>query len=188
MTGMTGTFTHMAPEVFFATEGYSEKADIFSSAVCMVHLISGEQAYTATDAQWRPEILARRVALEGYRAPLERKIKHKDMRDLVTRMWAHDPLKRPSSSECAAELEAMLDTVTSWSLKPLALLKRTFSPASSNGDHHGAHQRRFSGSFRSLERAGSFLGHAASFSLGRTPFRETSQSIGRTPDTSQSLH
>ncbi|KAJ1471912.1 kinase-like domain-containing protein, partial [Baffinella frigidus] len=33
MTGMTGTLSHMAPEVFIATPSYSEKADVFSSAV-----------------------------------------------------------------------------------------------------------------------------------------------------------
>ena len=167
MTGMTGTLSHMAPEVFFATEGYSEKADIFSAAVCMVHLISGEQTYTATDAQWRPELLARRVAIEGHRAPLDLKIKTKDMRDLVTRMWAHDPLKRPSSSECAVELEAMLAAVASRSLKPLALLKRTFNsaPSSPQGEPHGVLPRSSSGS--SLGRAGSLLGWAATFSFRR---------------------
>jgi serine/threonine protein kinase len=41
MTGMTGTFTHMAPEVFTNTPSYSEKADIFSAAICMVFLVSG---------------------------------------------------------------------------------------------------------------------------------------------------
>ena len=28
---------HMAPEVFLCEQDYSEKADIFSAAVCMVH-------------------------------------------------------------------------------------------------------------------------------------------------------
>ncbi|KAJ1470043.1 kinase-like domain-containing protein, partial [Baffinella frigidus] len=66
-----GIFTHMAPEVFDASAIYSETSDIFSAAVCMVHLITGEHAY-AGDAELRqPELLARRVALEGYRAPLE---------------------------------------------------------------------------------------------------------------------
>ncbi|KAJ1469650.1 kinase-like domain-containing protein, partial [Baffinella frigidus] len=63
MTGMTGTFTHMAPEVLDATEEgycYSETADVFSGAVCMVHLITGEHAYLATVTEWRPETLARR--------------------------------------------------------------------------------------------------------------------------------
>mmetsp|Transcript_64207 Transcript_64207/g.147126 ORF Transcript_64207/g.147126 Transcript_64207/m.147126 type:complete len:457 (+) Transcript_64207:69-1439(+) len=128
MTGMTGTFTHMAPEVFTATAGYSEKADIFSGAVCMVNLISGDHAYAA-ETVWcksRPELLARRVALEGYRPSLERKIKNTDMQDLLTRMWAQEPSKRPTAAECEVELEALLATVTSRSRKPLAVIKRAF--------------------------------------------------------------
>jgi len=35
---LRGTLPHMAPEVFTATRSYSEKADIFSAAVCMVTL------------------------------------------------------------------------------------------------------------------------------------------------------
>ena len=60
---MAGTFLHMAPEVFNATASYSEKADIFSAAVCMVHLISGEHAYAADPDLLQPELLARRVCL-----------------------------------------------------------------------------------------------------------------------------
>ncbi|KAJ1482085.1 kinase-like domain-containing protein [Baffinella frigidus] len=134
MTGMTGTFTHMAPEVFTATAGYSEKADIFSGAVCMVHLISGENAYAA-ETGWcalRPELMARRVALEGYRPSLERKVKKKNMQDLLKRMWSQEPSKRPTAAECEVELEALLATVTSRSRKPFAFFKRTFSSAPSS--------------------------------------------------------
>ncbi|KAJ1469398.1 hypothetical protein T484DRAFT_1851964, partial [Baffinella frigidus] len=59
----------------------------------------------------RPELLARRVALEGYRAPLEHTIKKKDMRDLLTRMWAHEAAQRPSAAECSVALAALLAAV-----------------------------------------------------------------------------
>ncbi|KAJ1484956.1 kinase-like domain-containing protein [Baffinella frigidus] len=129
MTGVTGTMSHMAPEVLFASDGYSEKADVFSAAVCMVHLITGKQAYTAAQTQeWSPETLARRVALEGYRAPLEHRIKNKDMRDLLSSMWAHDPRERPSAAQCEVELVALLATVREkGSLSPFATLRRSFS-------------------------------------------------------------
>jgi len=168
MTGMTGTFTHMAPEVLFATAGYSEKADIFSCAVCMVHLISGEHTYAA-DAVWcasQPELLARRVALEGYRAPLEHKIK-KDMQDLLTRMWAHEPSHRPSAAECGVELAALLATVKS---KPpssplAAVLRRLHTSSPKGGDIGGgasplAAIRRFS-AFSSSPRGSSYSPIAA---------------------------
>ena len=133
MTGVTGTFTHMAPEVYNATI-YSEKVDIFSAAVCMVHLLSGVNAYPASAIEWNasPELVARRVALEGYRAPLENKVKNTDMRELLARMWAQDPAERPSAAQCEEELASLLAAVEAGqaSCTPMALLKRTLaSPA-----------------------------------------------------------
>ncbi|KAJ1466537.1 hypothetical protein T484DRAFT_1861386 [Baffinella frigidus] len=34
------------------------------------------------------------------------------MRDLLSRMWAHDPRERPCAAQCVVELEALLATVT----------------------------------------------------------------------------
>jgi hypothetical protein len=64
----------MAPEVFTATASYSEKADIFSAAVCMVHLITGEEAYDQgllhqMRIAARPDMLARKVALNPKQKP-----------------------------------------------------------------------------------------------------------------------
>jgi len=130
MTGMTGTFTHMAPEVFNASASYSEKADIFSAAVCMVLLISGEPAYSG-EAAWfdsRPDLMARRVALEGYRAPLESTIKHARVRDLLTRMWAQEASARPSAAQCEEEFVALLAKTKAKSLfNPIKVLTRTLS-------------------------------------------------------------
>mmetsp|Transcript_9817 Transcript_9817/g.24035 ORF Transcript_9817/g.24035 Transcript_9817/m.24035 type:complete len:492 (+) Transcript_9817:56-1531(+) len=128
--GMKRTLPHMAPEVFSATAGYSDKSDIFSAAVCMVHLLSGEHAYAGEAELREPELLARRVALEGYRAPLENRIKNVDMRELVVRMWDHEASERPSAAECVLELVALLATATTKSLNPLTVLKRslTFTP------------------------------------------------------------
>jgi len=41
MTGKTGTFTHMAPEVFLE-QHYTVSADIFSASICMVNMICGQ--------------------------------------------------------------------------------------------------------------------------------------------------
>jgi serine/threonine protein kinase len=130
MTGMTGTFMHMAPEVYNATAGYTEKADIFSAAICIVELISGEHAYVAESEQVlrRPEILTLRVCLDRYRPSLESKIKKTDMRDLVTRMWAHEASERPSAAQCEVELVALLATVTAKaSHNPIAAIKKAFA-------------------------------------------------------------
>jgi len=105
MTGMTGSFTHMAPEVFLGVDNYTAQADVFSAAVCSVCMVTGEPAYS-TDAdkyEKHPDVLARRVAVEGYRCSLGN-LKLQPLAALVREMWAGEPAQRPTASAAASRL------------------------------------------------------------------------------------
>jgi hypothetical protein len=179
MTGLTGTFSHMAPEVFTATASYSEKADIFSAAVCMVFLVSGERAYSGELAWFdsRPDLLARRVALEGYRAPLESAIKNKQLRDLLTRMWAQEASARPSATQCEEELVALLAKTernkAKFLLNPIKEFTRALSFSSPSFSPTSVLMRTFSFSPTSP--------------LAASPSREPESPVVAQPQFSQSL-
>mmetsp|Transcript_67212 Transcript_67212/g.154372 ORF Transcript_67212/g.154372 Transcript_67212/m.154372 type:complete len:505 (-) Transcript_67212:46-1560(-) len=141
MTGQTGTLAYMAPEVLVGTGqggfSYDEKADVFSAAVCMRSMVTGEDAYEPEFAAGHgADITARRVALEGFRMPLTQ-VKFAPLAKLIAQMWAHDPELRPGAGHCAAQLGMLLTSVASTSLKPLALVQRTLgigpSPKAGSG-------------------------------------------------------
>jgi len=105
MTGLTGSFTHMAPEVFLGVDNYTERADVFSAAVCSVCMVTGEPAYSADADKYEkhPDVLARRVAVEGYRCSLGN-LKSQPLAALVRKMWAGEPAQRPTASVAASRL------------------------------------------------------------------------------------
>ncbi|KAJ1482155.1 kinase-like domain-containing protein [Baffinella frigidus] len=107
MTGLTGSLCYMAPEVFNAAPdracGYDHSADIFSAAVCMRTLVTGQRPFEGErNAGLQNVDLACRVALEEFRMPLQ-PIKYAPMAKLISEMWKHDPAARPSAGSCAAQ-------------------------------------------------------------------------------------
>ncbi|KAH6761365.1 mechanosensitive channel of small conductance-like 10 [Perilla frutescens var. frutescens] len=64
MTGETGTFVYMAPEVI-KCEPYDEKCDVYSFGIMLNELITGEYPYTDTD--FGPSKIAKEVAENGLR-------------------------------------------------------------------------------------------------------------------------
>jgi len=132
MTGMTGSYTHMAPEVFLREQGYTQHADLFSAAVCMVGLITGEAAY-AKDAERygaHPEILAKRVATEGYRCSLT-PLKSPGMAVLIADMWQHEPAQRPSAFAALQSIKEVTEQRHRWRWGFLGTLKRAVGIANS---------------------------------------------------------
>jgi serine/threonine protein kinase len=102
MTGETGSYRYMAPEVF-RHEAYSEKVDIYSLACVMFFLFMGEPPL----ASLQPLMAARSAAVAGKRATLRPNI-DKRIAALIERCWHGDASQRPSAAEACKVLEGVL--------------------------------------------------------------------------------
>jgi serine/threonine protein kinase len=102
MTGETGSYRYMAPEVF-RHEKYSEKVDIYALGVVVFQLTSptGEPPLA-----WMPAVAAAEaMSLRHERPELSPKLPPR-LRTLIDACWHPDPAKRPSAAHCCAEIEA----------------------------------------------------------------------------------
>ena len=99
LTGETGSYRYMAPEVF-RHERYSSAVDVYSFAVIMYWLNSGVKPFFQFKL---PVEAARKAALEHYRPPLGIVINER-MRGLVEECWSPEPSKRPTFKEIGRRL------------------------------------------------------------------------------------
>lgn len=103
MTGETGTYRFMAPEVFGNEPHYDQSIDVYSFAMLFYNIMSG-------NAPW-PTAVGTTVAFitsRGERPPIEKKWDPR-LRYLLKECWHHDPIMRPSFAR-------VLDTLTSYQL------------------------------------------------------------------------
>ncbi|KAG6770479.1 hypothetical protein POTOM_026163 [Populus tomentosa] len=103
LTGETGTYVYMAPEVI-RCEPYNEKSDVYSFAVILNELMTGDYPYIETD--FGPSKIAMEVA-EGKLRPM---LPHEDndqlgeLIDLIPQSWDHDASVRPSFATITSSL------------------------------------------------------------------------------------
>mmetsp|Transcript_50313 Transcript_50313/g.106946 ORF Transcript_50313/g.106946 Transcript_50313/m.106946 type:complete len:391 (-) Transcript_50313:100-1272(-) len=92
MTSQVGTLHWMAPEVFAGHE-YDESVDIYSYAMVMFEALCQEVPFEDTD----PGLIGK-MTVKGVRPDLGRVPKDcpKQLKELMTSCWAHDPKQRPS--------------------------------------------------------------------------------------------
>ncbi|KAK6237272.1 hypothetical protein QUC31_002741 [Theobroma cacao] len=93
MTAETGTYRWMAPEVI-EHKPYDHKADVFSFAIALWELLTGELPY----AFLTPLQAAVGVVQKGLR-PTIPKNTHPRLGELLERCWQQDPTQRPTFSE-----------------------------------------------------------------------------------------
>lgn len=95
MTGETGSYEYMAPEVI-RHEPYGEKADVFGFAVLVNELFEGKIPYKGLN----PIDAAVKVACSGLR-PDHRVLKreYKSVANLITQCWDNNPEIRPEWDE-----------------------------------------------------------------------------------------
>ncbi|CAA3021106.1 serine threonine- kinase STY46-like [Olea europaea subsp. europaea] len=113
MTGETGSYRYMAPEVFKHRK-YDKKVDVFSFAMILYEMLEGEPPL----AHCEPYEAARYVA-EGHRPNFRAKGFIPDLRELIERCWAADMNLRPPFLEILKMLEKIKDTLPSdhhWSI------------------------------------------------------------------------
>ncbi|XP_028738763.1 serine/threonine-protein kinase TNNI3K isoform X1 [Peromyscus leucopus] len=115
MTKQPGNLRWMAPEVFTQCTRYTIKADVFSYALCLWELLTGEIPF----AHLKPAAAAADMAYHHIRPPIGYSIP-KSISSLLMRGWNACPEGRPEFSEVVRKLEECLCNV------------ELMSPASSN--------------------------------------------------------
>ncbi|XP_013643362.2 serine/threonine-protein kinase STY8 isoform X2 [Brassica napus] len=102
MTAETGTYRWMAPEVI-EHKPYSHKADVFSYAIVIWELLTGDIPY----AFLTPLQAAVGVVQKGLRPKIPKKTNPK-VKGLLERCWQQDPKERPDFEEIIEMLQQMM--------------------------------------------------------------------------------
>mmetsp|Transcript_3046 Transcript_3046/g.9302 ORF Transcript_3046/g.9302 Transcript_3046/m.9302 type:complete len:343 (+) Transcript_3046:331-1359(+) len=102
MTGDTGTYAYMAPEVI-RSDTYDHKCDVFSFAILLWTLVSGS---TMPYPHFTPVQAAAGVVRRHMRPPLPSSI-DSDFSALMVKCWDPDPEDRPEFSEIHTKLSAI---------------------------------------------------------------------------------
>lgn len=105
LTGETGSYRYMAPEVFKHRK-YDKKVDVFSFGMILYEMIEGEPPL----ASYEPYEAARYVA-DGHRPSIKSKGFVPDLRELTEECWAADMNQRPSFLEILKRLEKIKDNL-----------------------------------------------------------------------------
>ena len=106
LTGETGTYRWMAPEVV-RHEAYSYMADSYSFAIMVWQFLTHEEPYS----KMRAEESAVLVAAEGLRPPMP-EMTPKTIRELVESNWSDDPKERWKFERMAATLNEIQESLT----------------------------------------------------------------------------
>ncbi|KAL3501454.1 hypothetical protein ACH5RR_035903 [Cinchona calisaya] len=107
MTGETGSYRYMAPEVFRHRK-YDKKVDVFSFAMILYEMLEGDPPLS----HYEPYDAAKYVA-EGHRPMFRAKGVVPELRELVEQCWAADMNQRPSFLEILKRLEKVKDSLSS---------------------------------------------------------------------------
>jgi serine/threonine protein kinase len=102
MTGETGSYRYMAPEVFLH-EQYDKSVDVFSFAMVLYEMFEGAAPFeeeVAYDA-------AQLVADEDRRPEMKAKTYPLGMQELIQRCWSRNPKERPPFDTIVEELQKM---------------------------------------------------------------------------------
>jgi len=105
MTGETGSYRFMAPEVF-RCEDYTETVDIYSYAMIFYNLLSGRAPWPTLNGLKA----ASKAAVDGQRPFIPREWDAR-LVDLMTRCWNENPQLRPSFGGIVTELSVYLRDV-----------------------------------------------------------------------------
>ncbi|KAL4191551.1 hypothetical protein AMTRI_Chr07g81140 [Amborella trichopoda] len=104
MTGGTGSYRYMAPEVY-RRESYGKSVDVFSFALILHELFQGGPSNMSEP----PEAIADKRAYEHSRPSLSALFYPEDIKSLLRQCWHKNPNLRPSFETIITQLEAIQD-------------------------------------------------------------------------------
>ncbi|XP_061370899.1 serine/threonine-protein kinase VIK-like [Gastrolobium bilobum] len=107
MTGETGSYRYMAPEVF-KHRRYDKKVDVYSFAMILYEMLEGEPPF----ASYEPYDGAKHAA-EGFRPSFRAKGYIPELQELTEQCWAADMNQRPSFIEILKRLEKIKENLPS---------------------------------------------------------------------------
>ncbi|MED6210226.1 hypothetical protein PIB30_062167 [Stylosanthes scabra] len=107
MTGETGSYRYMAPEVF-KHRRYDKKVDVYSFAMILYEMLEGEPPF----ASYEPYDAAKRAA-EGHRPTFRAKGYTPELQELTLQCWAADMNQRPSFIDILKRLEKIKENLPS---------------------------------------------------------------------------
>ncbi|VFQ92241.1 unnamed protein product [Cuscuta campestris] len=107
MTGETGSYRYMAPEVFKHRK-YDKKVDVFSFAMILYEMIEGDALLSHCEAYEAAKYVA-----DGHRPAFRAKGFIPELRELVDQCWAGDMNQRPSFLEIMKRLERIIEILPS---------------------------------------------------------------------------
>jgi len=111
MTGETGSYRYMAPEVF-RHEPYNRKVDVYSFAMICYYLFTGMPPMFEYSAVRAAQLAALRGVRPMWPEPNRWGSKvPESVKRLVERCWSADPESRPEFSEICSELRQILPTL-----------------------------------------------------------------------------
>lgn len=102
MTGGTGSYRYMAPEVY-RRESYGKSVDVFSFALLVHEMFLGGPSNRAETA----EQIADRRAYEDFRPPLSSIVYPESIKTLLRECWHKNPDCRPTFEEIIIKLESI---------------------------------------------------------------------------------
>ncbi|KAI3817366.1 hypothetical protein L1987_11156 [Smallanthus sonchifolius] len=105
MTGETGSYRYMAPEVFKHRK-YDKKVDVFSFAMILYEMLEGEPPLSNYEAYEAAKYVA-----EGHRPIFRAKGYTPELKQLTDDCWAADTNRRPSFLEILKRLEKIKETI-----------------------------------------------------------------------------
>ncbi|KAH7656407.1 Dual-specificity kinase protein [Dioscorea alata] len=106
MTGETGSYRYMAPEVFKHRK-YDKKVDVFSFAMILYEMLEGDPPMS----NYEPYEAAKYVA-EGHRPTFRAKGYLPELKELTVECWSADMAQRPSFIDILKKLEKIKETVS----------------------------------------------------------------------------
>eukprot|EP00798_Chlamydomonas_sp_ICE-L_P028052 gene28052-31154_t len=108
LTGETGSYRYMAPEVF-RHEPYNNKVDVYGFAMICYQLFEGSLPFS----RFAPVDAAQAASLLGKRPEWSSRPKNgEQLRQLIARCWAEKHEDRPEFDDIIVELEAMAEVLT----------------------------------------------------------------------------
>lgn len=106
MTGETGTYLYMAPEVIMHSS-YGNSADVWSWGATVVEVMTCKFPYQ--DRLLTPIQIATEVMQHKMRPELPQQVTIPKLRDLLDRCCAFDPSKRPKFTEIVLDMDEIIE-------------------------------------------------------------------------------